>query len=459
MEALAPSRHPPNRPEKSTKTMNVKKLSKFAIAFAVSCLSTSGRCDDWPQWRGEDRNATVDDPQLVSSLPTDSVTLKWTAAVGPGYSGPTVSGGRVYLTDRQGEGTDVIERVLCFDAETGNALWQHSDPVQYSIGYQASGPRAAVTVHDGRAIAVGGMGRLNCLDAASGEVFWTRDLNRDYDIEMPIWGITAAPLVYDDMVIQVVAGSDNACLVAFDLASGAERWRALDERAGYSAPIVIRQGHQDVVVCWTGESVTGLDPKTGTVHWAIEMLPRNMPIGVATPAVQGDQLFVSSFYDGSLLIELDLQQPKAKTLWRRVGQDERNTDALHAMISSPIIKGDAIYGADSYGQFRCLDLATGDRIWEDLTVVPTARWATVHIIRNGDDEIMLNDQGELLFTTLSRDGVTVHSRSKLIAPTKQQLNRRGGVVWAHPAIADGMVYARNDDQLVCASLRKRDRER
>ncbi|MEM0925337.1 MAG: hypothetical protein AAGJ83_04815 [Planctomycetota bacterium] len=152
------------------------------------------------------------------------------------------------------------------------------------------------------------------------------------------------------------------------------------------------------------------------------------------------------------MIELDRDRPAAKVLWRRIGTDERNTDALHAMISGPVLKGDCIYGPDSYGEFRCLDLKTGDRIWEDRSIVPIARWATVHIIQNGPREIMLNDRGELLLTTLSRDGVKVHSRSDLLSPTTQQLRRRGGVVWSHPAIANGMIYARNDRELVCASL-------
>lgn len=426
-------------------------LSWVILSQAACCQPALG--EDWPQWRGEGRDATIDDPSLVRQLPGGQVPLRWSVPVGPGYSGPTISDGAVFLTDRQGEAPQVRERVLCFDAATGKLIWQHSDPVGYKIGYEASGPRAAVTVHGSQAIAVGGMGRLNCLDAKTGDVIWSRDLDQDYQIRMPNWGITAAPLVFEDLVIQVTGGRDGACVVAFDLASGKERWKALDEKAGYSAPIMIRQGDQDVVVCWTGESVSGLDPRSGETFWSIEMKPRNMPIGVPTPVVSGDRLFVSSFYDGSMLIKLDLSAPKATKLWHRIGQDEKNTDALHAMISGPIIKGDAIYGADSYGEFRCLDLKTGDRIWEDRSVVPINRWATVHTIRNGDDEIMLNDQGELLFATLSRDGIEIRSRSQLIAPTLKQLRRRGGVVWSHPAIANGMIYARNDKELVCASLR------
>lgn len=428
----------------------------IAICIIVNALPVSQRTclgEDWPQWRGVNRDAQIDDPGIPDELPEGQLPLRWKVPVGPGYSGPTVANGRVYLTDRQGEERDVVERVFCLDAETGKTLWTHEDSVEYSIGYSASGPRAAVTIDADKAIAVGGTGQMNCLHAETGELIWSRDLETDYQIRMPIWGITAAPLVHEGMVIQVVAGMGDACLVAFDLQSGQERWRAIDEKAGYSAPIIIQQGPQNVLVCWTGESVTGLNPSNGKIFWSQPMKPVNMPIGVPTPVVHDNKLLVSSFYDGSMLIALDQDKPAASQLWWRRGADEKNTDSLHAMISNPLIKGEYIYGADSYGQFRCLELLTGDRVWEDLRVVPTARWATVHIIQNGNDEIMLNERGELLMTTLSPTGIQIHSRSKLLEPTLQQLRRRDGVVWAHPAIANGVIYARNDREIVSASLR------
>jgi outer membrane protein assembly factor BamB len=389
---------------------------------------------------------------LLDALPAGTLPRRWTVPIGSGYSGPTVSDGRVYVTDRGPEGAPTeIERVLCFDAQDGKLIWEHTYDAPYTIGYRA-GPRAAVTVQDGKALSVGAMGHMKCFDAASGDIVWQHDLESEYKIRMPDWGITAAPLIYGDLVIQIVAGAGDACVVAFDLATGKERWHAIDERAGYSAPILIRQGDQDVVVCWTGESVTGLAPATGKVFWTVPMEPRQMPIGVATPVVQGEHLFVSSFYDGSMLIRLDLNKPAAEKVWHRTGTDEQNTDALHCMISTPLIRGDFIYGVDSYGEFRCLELNTGDRIWENTTVVPRARWATIHIIRDGDREIMLNDQGHLIFASLSPTGYTEHSRTKLIAPTRMQLNKRRGVTWSHPAIANGYIFARSDKELVCAPL-------
>jgi outer membrane protein assembly factor BamB len=382
-------------------------LVMAGVLSAGVLMVVNASAEDWPQWRGVNRDATIDDSSIPSKLPPGQIPVLWSVPVGPGYSGPTIADGRVYLTDRQGDDRNTTERIMCFDRTDGSVLWKREYPVQYAIGYQASGPRASVTVHGDSAFAIGGMGMFHCVDAQTGDVIWKRDLNREYDINMPVWGITVAPIVVNDLVMQVVAGAESACVVAFDIQTGTERWRAIDEKAGYSAPVLIRQGDQDVLVCWTGESITGLAPSTGKVHWSIPMPSRNMPIGVATPAVEGDKLFVSSFYDGSMLIQLDLENPVAKKLWHRIGVDERNTDALHCMISSPVIKNGYIYGADSYGEMRCLDMATGDRIWEDLTVVPKARWATVHIIRNQDREIIQNDHTPFYRIELTADDLVI----------------------------------------------------
>ena len=438
--------------------MNPYRLQQcLPVLIIFISLIEHGSADDFPQWRGVNRDGVLNESNLLGQLPEGNLPRKWSVPIGSGYSGPTVADGRVYVTDRGlGDSDNEVERILCFDAENGDLIWEHAYKVNYNdgdynIGYKA-GPRAAVTIHNGKALSVGAMGNFKCLDASTGKVLWEHALADTYKVRMPIWGITAAPLVHDDLVIQIVSGSGDACVVAFDLLSGKERWRAIDELAGYSAPIMIRQGKQDVAVCWTGESVTGLDPASGKTLWRLPMKPRNMPIGVATPIVSQQYLFVSSFYDGSMLIELDLEKPEVKQVWRRIGTDEKNTDSLHCMISTPLIKGDHIYGVDSYGELRCLELKTGDRIWEDTTAVPRARWATIHTFRDGDREIMLNDQGELIFATLTPDGFREHSRTKLLDPTRRQLPRRGGVTWAHPAIANGVIFARSDNELVAAPL-------
>ena len=139
-------------------------------------------------------------------------------------------------------------------------------------------------------------------------------------------------------------------------------------------------------------------------------------------------------------------------LWHRKGKSETDTDSIHSIISTPYINNGYIYGVDSYGEFRCLDLNTGDRVWESLDLMPKARWATAHLIPNGDKVWLFTEKGELIISELSPKGFKEISRAKLIEPTMGQLPRRGGVCWTHPAFADKHVFVRNDNELVCASL-------
>ena len=432
-----------------------KNLSVLWMAIGSLSLASSGSlAEDWPQWRGPSRDGTWQEADIIDKLPEGQLPYVWSTQIGPGYSGPTVAQGRVYVMDRQPKDREATERIHCLDSQSGKSLWTFEYPAEYRISYTA-GPRASVTIDQGKAYCVGAMGHFHCLDAISGEVIWKRDLQKDYDIQMPIWGIAASPLIYGDLVIQQVCGAGNACMVAFDKLTGKEIWRSLKDRGAYSSPILIRQADQDVLVCWTGDSLSGLDPKTGSVLWGHPFPPSRMPIGVGDPVLSGEQLFVSSFYDGSLMVRVPKDKVTSDVIWRGVGPDEQHTKSLHAMIGTSIVKDNLVFGTDSYGEFRCLDGITGERIWEDTTAVPRARWATIHMVRQADRVWMFNERGELLITKLSKEGLEVLSRSKLIEPTRDQLGQRGGVCWSHPAYAEKSIFARNDRQIVRVSLDKK----
>jgi outer membrane protein assembly factor BamB len=128
---------------------------------------------------------------------------------------------------------------------------------------------------------------------------------------------------------------------------------------------------------------------------------------------------------------------------------------LHALVSTPVIDGDYVYGIGSYGQLRCLDAHTGKRIWEtmDLTV-ENARWASAQIVRNGDRYFINNDRGELIIARFSPDGYAEISRTELIKPTQptERRRKRGAVHWSHPAYADRHIIVRNDEEIVRYSL-------
>ena len=429
-----------------------KQRASHWVGLTVFLLVAPGEADDWPQWRGIDRSGTWRETGLIEEFAGQELPRKWVASIGPGYSGPTVAAGRVYITDRLTK-PEQVERVHCFEEQTGNTVWSHTYACPYrNVSYEA-GPRAAVTVGGGRAFALGTMGHLHVFDAATGEVLWSSDLGERFQIEMPIWGIAAAPLLHGELVILQIGGADGACLVALAQNDGREIWRALDDRASYAAPILIEQAGEEVLVCWTGDHIAGLNPRTGSVHWKSPMSPVKMVIGIATPVLAEDRLFVTSFYDGSKMLRLHRDRLAAEEIWRERGESELNTRALHSIIATPLMIGDHVYGVDSYGELRCLDAETGDRIWEDQTATPRARWSNIHMVRNGDRVWMFNERGELIIAQLSPAGFRELSRTHLIAPTRAQLKRKdGGVCWAHPAFANRHVFARNDEELVCASL-------
>ncbi len=424
-------------------------------ALFIYLLTTFLLCavfaDDWPQWRGVNRDGVWKETGLLEKFDSAEIKIRWRAPIANGYSGPTVANGRVYVMDRVVEPKEQ-ERVHCFDWKTGQVIWSHAyDCVYKGVGYP-NGPRASVTIDDGRAYSLGSMGHLFCFDAATGRVLWSKDLYTAYKIRMPDWGLAASPLIDGDLVIVHIGGSGGACLVAFDRKTGKEQWKALDDRASYSSPIVITQAGQRVLVCWTADRVVGLNPQTGQLYWEHPFPASRWPIAIATPVVNDDKLFLSSAIDGGLMLRLLPDKLGVEKLWLRRGQNDRSTDALQSLISTPLMIGAYVYGIDLNGELRCLEAKTGDRVWEDTTVVPRARWAAAHIVQNSDKVWIFNERGQLIIGRLSPKGFVEISRAQLIKPTRGQLNERGGVCWSHPAYAYKHVFARNDEELVCASL-------
>lgn len=419
-------------------------------ACIISPLSNCVFAEEWPQWRGPNRDGLWNEKGLIKKFDSPNLKLKWSVPISSGYSGPTIADGRVFVTDHVKE-PEEFERVHCFDWKTGNTLWKHEYECSYSGVKYPAGPRAAVTINDGRAYSLGTKGHLFCLNSSNGDVVWSKDLDEEYSIKMPIWGITSSPIVDGDLLI-VQAGGEEACLVAFNKVTGKEVWTALKDRASYSAPIMTQHAGKKTLICWTGDNIVGLNPQNGDVYWKQPTPPARMVINCPTPALSKEYIFLSSFYDGSRMFQFDPNRPAIHKIWSQSGENEISTAALHCMISTPMIIGDHIYGTDSYGQFRCLDLKTGKRIWEDLTVVPKSRWATVHMVKNGDTMWMFNERGELIISKLSPKGFEEISRAQLIQTTTEQLRRRGGVCWSHPGFAYKHIFARNDKELVCASL-------
>jgi outer membrane protein assembly factor BamB len=437
-----------------------------AAAFSLLLAASPTRGDDWPQWRGPFRDGVWREDRIVEKLPSE-LSIKWRTEIGAGYSGPAVAAGRVYVTDRileageenpedpfQRRRVKGFERLLSLDAENGNLLWKHQYPCQYEIQYP-SGPRATPTVHQGVVYSLGAMGDLFALDAVSGEVLWSKRFVEDFGTEINVWGMSAAPLVDGERLIVLAGGRPRGCVVALERKTGAELWRALEaDDPGYCPPLIIEPPGRRELVIWTPRELASLDPASGEEHWR-QPFRIEAGLSVATPIYDAgaNRLLVSAFYNGSMMMQLERDKAAATLLWKGTSNSEKNTDGLHAILCTPALLDGYLYGVCSYGQLRCLDAASGKRVWETLEATGSGRWWNAFLVRHGKRFFIANEQGELIIARLTPAGYEEVSRALLIEPT-QPIQRRK-VVWSHPAFALRSVFARNDREILRADLEAR----
>ncbi len=431
------------------------------VCLSLLLISPAAFGEDWPEWRGKGRLGAWTETGILETFPAQGLSVKWRTPIRSGYAGPAVSGGRVFLLDfEQTVNTRGVERALSLDEQTGRILWTREWEVDY-IGLQrtyAIGPRATPTVDGDRVYVLGAKGALLCLNATNGEIIWRKDFVKDYGTQVPVWGMTGAPLVDGERLIALVGGEPDAKVVAFDKRTGKEIWRALpaDSEPGYCQPFLVRAGGVPQLIIWHPLAVVSLNPASGKVHW---QQPFKIQAGmtVATPVLAGSRLLVSAFYNGPMLLELDSRLPRATMLWKGKSDSEIATDSLHALLTTPVIQGDYNYGICSYGQARCVKLSTGERVWETLDITnEKARWAAAFIVRHQDRYFINNDRGDLIIARFSPEGYREMSRTKLIEATSRVGVRRelGVVNWSHPAYANRHIVARNDREILRASLAK-----
>jgi outer membrane protein assembly factor BamB len=427
--------------------------------FTVSAL----HADDWPQWLGPQRDGVWRETGIIEKFSTNGAKYRWRIPIGGGYTGPAVAKGRVYVMDRQlAKGTSNPsspwgrgeipgnERVLCLNEADGKVVWQHEYDCPYTVSY-ASGPRVTPTVQDGKVYTLGAEGNLLCLDAGKGTLLWSRDFKKELGIKTPMWGFAGHPLV-DGKKLICLAGGEGSVAVAFDKDTGKELWRALSAKEpGYAPPMIYEFAGKRQLIVWHPEAVNALDPETGKIIWSHPLTPSvRSGMTIPSPRKIGDLLFLTSFYNGSLLLRVDSDKPSV--VWQSQKVSEKDTDGLHSVMATPLIENGYIYSPCSYGQFRCLKLETGERLWE--TFAPTSgkseRWGHAFVVKHGNHSFIFSEQGDLIIAKLTPEKYEELSRAHLIDPINRDPGRP--VVWSHPAFANKCVYARNDKEIVCVSL-------
>lgn len=434
-------------------------LRNLIITAAVVGVAPLASGDDWPQWMGPKRDNVWRETGILEKFPPGGPTVVWRAPVAAGYSGPAVSNGKVYVTDRVlGKGAvnpddpfdtkqkvSSTERVLCLDGKTGKELWKHEYECAYQISYPA-GPRCTPLVGDGKVYTLGAMGDLHCLGADSGQVVWKVDFKEAYKAKPAIWGYAAHPILDGKKLITLVGGED-AHVVAFDKDTGKEVWKAgNDKEIGYSPPLFTEAAGVRQMIVAAPKSVYAVDPDTGTRLWKTPYTADNTSV-IMTPVRSGEYVFVGGYRGKNLMLKLTADRPGVEVVFK-----DKKGSGLSPVNVQPFVQDGVIYGHDETGALMAVEVPSGKRLWDSpgpLAGDPKGS-DTSFIVKNGDRFFFFAESGDLVIGRLTPKGYEEAGRAKVIDPTSAAFGRK--VVWCAPAYADKRVFVRNDKELVCVDL-------
>jgi outer membrane protein assembly factor BamB len=403
----------------------------FAICATMMTFA-SAVAGDWPQWLGLQRDGSTS--EKVAPWTGDLKPL-WKKSVSEGNSSPIVAGGLVFLHTKVKDKD--VEMVQAFDAKTGDLKWEKSyekTPFKPLFG---EGPRATPCVADGKLFTYGNTGSLTCWNAATGEQLWQVDALKHFKEPNLFFGVSCSPVVIDDKVL-VMTGKGTTGVAAFNVKDGSLAWKAGGDPASYSSPIVIGKGDARQIIFLTGAHVLAVSPK-GDVLWK-EPFKDALNESSTTPIFFNDLVIASSVKAGA--VGLKLKQVDGKPA---VEQAWKNPD-LTCYFSTPIsIDGEHVYMVTGVASLtgatitlRCVEAATGKEIWNK----PKMGKFHAALLKMGDGKLLLHDDAGNL---------------KLLAPNAKQYEELAtakvcGQTWAHPAIADGMLYVRDGKDLAAFKL-------
>lgn len=418
------------------------------MAAIIALCSVAAACgEDWPQWRGPHRDGVWHETGILQSFPPEGLKVLWRVPVGVGFSSPVVAQGRVYVTDSHVTRTNVRENVRCLDAATGKTIWIHSYDVVYPE-YGADpdhpfGPVATPVIADGKVYTFGRMSDLLCLDAVTGRVYWRHELPKEYETKEDLRGPNSSPVIEGKLIIIAIAKSPQISIVAFDKDSGRQAWEALDEIPSNTSPIVIESAGRRQLIVWAYKSVAALDPLTGGILWRQEV-PIWGNYAVPTPVWKDDLLLLSG-----LMLKLQRDKPGASVLW----PDElRPLNIYVSDTSTPLLQDGLVFSPTRKGELLCLDATTGKQLWQTNGISESSSGASIHItaVPGIRCALLFTDRGDLILSRLAAAGYQELGRFHLLEATADYGTRK--MAWVPPAFSGQRVFARNDKELVCASL-------
>jgi len=382
--------------------------------------------EDYPQFLGPRRNATLPNVRLERDWDANPPRELWRHEVGAGWSSFAVVGEVAITQEQRGED----EAVVAYALKTGEPLWAHTDPARFEKTIGGTGPRATPTIFEGRVYTVGATGLFNALDLATGKKLWSHDLMAEHGGTVPDWGMAISPLVVGHRVVVGAGGPDGHSLVAYDRVDGTVVWSVGKDAVSYSSPLLVdRAGGRQIVLFHQG-SVVGRDATDGAELWRQPWPPQQPNVAQPLP-LPDDRLLVSSGYGiGSTLFQLRATAVggvDAEVVWK--------SPRLKLKFSQVVEHEGYLYGLDD-GVLVCLDPATGERMWK------RGRYGHGQILLVGDLLLVLTEGGELVLIDPNPEALTELHTLRVL----------DGKTWNTPALAGKILLVRNDREAAAYEL-------
>jgi outer membrane protein assembly factor BamB len=384
----------------------------------------------WTQFAGPDQDFKVADHGLAERWPRRGPRHLWTRKLGPGYSGIVAREDRLYTMYR----ADGDEVVVCLDGRSGETVWEHRYGAPLAGGHDpdyGDGPNSTPLLADGRLFVIGVAGVMHGLDAGTGTVLWSRDLWGEMGGTFLELGYSSSPIPYKNTVIALVGGEGQGA-VAFDGSDGSVVWKGLSLENSYSTPLMASIQGEDQLVAFTATEVVGADPDTGELLWQYPI--RNQyPQNICLPIrVDDDLLFISTFEAGSRGLRLTAGPASSvEEVW--------SSTRFQCFYASTVIMGDRVYGVSGYQASRrmmAVNARTGELAWR------MRGFSVANLVGVGERLLILDEDGELTLASPASDGLTIHSRARILTSPAR----------TPPTVLGTVLYARDQVSLVALDL-------
>ena len=399
----------------------------LAKPAAGSTAAVHAAANYWTEYRGPGRAGIYDQAPIRTDWPTDGPPELWRQQIGGGYASMVVADGLLFTIEQRRD----REVVAAYRTEDGRQAWEHSWKSRFRESMGGDGPRATPTWSDGNIYAQGANGDLVCLAAHNGKVLWQRNILRDASATNLTWGMSAAPLVVDDMVIALPGGKGGKSIFAYDKRSGEIIWSNLDDKAGYVSPQAATLAGRRQLLVVSGTRVLGASLEDGSEIWS-HPWKTSYDANCAQPlVVDGNHVFVSSGYGhGAALLQISQAEGRfsVEEVWSNLNMKNK--------FNPSVLVDEVVYGLDE-GILAAVDVRTGERLWKK------GRYRYGQLLYASGHLIVISEDGELALV----EATPVEYRELA------RFDSIPGKTWNVPAMADGLLFVRNQTELVAYDLR------